>query len=134
MRDELLNETLFTRLAHGHEALPLGRTITTPSGPTLPSVTQPRLRIRLGSDWPHRGRLQPSPMMATTGAGLWSPLDERRGSRVWTAPLMQEVFEEIWRQVRLRSCFRPVGAAQRPLAQMGFASGAQTSERPLLAV
>ena len=32
--------------------LPPGPTITTPSGPTLPSATQPRLRMRPGSDRP----------------------------------------------------------------------------------
>jgi len=57
--------------------LPHGRTITTPSDHTPRSATQPKLRVRLGSDWPHCRQLQPSPMMATTHAGLWSPLDER---------------------------------------------------------
>ena len=69
MRDELLNETLFTWLMPARR-LPHGRTITTPSGRILPSATRPRLRMRLGSDWPHRGQLQSSPMMATTHAGL----------------------------------------------------------------
>ena len=34
--------------------LPLGLTITMPSGRILPSATQSRLPTRLGSDWPHR--------------------------------------------------------------------------------
>ena len=38
MRDELLNETLFTSLLMPARRLPLGRTITTPSGPLCPRL------------------------------------------------------------------------------------------------
>ena len=55
------------------------------------------------------------------GGGVISGLSKRATTgvrapaetRVWTAPIMQEVSEGIRRSVRLRSCFRPVGAAHR---------------------
>jgi len=42
MRDELLNETLFTSIAHAHEKIPPGSTITTSSSRTRRSVMPPR--------------------------------------------------------------------------------------------
>ena len=80
MRDELLNETLFTSLTHAREAVATWADTTTPSGHTLRLAMPPRPHTQPGSDWPRRGRLQPSPLMATTHAGLWSPLDESWGS------------------------------------------------------
>ncbi len=70
MRDELLNETLFTSLAHAREVV----------AAWADDYNAERPHTRPGSGRLRRGRLQPSPVRATIHAGLWSPLDESWGS------------------------------------------------------
>ena len=79
MRDELMNEMLFTSLAHARKAVASWADDNNVEQPHSALDTQPQLHTRLSSGWPHRGQLQPSLMMATTHAGLWSHWMKDRG-------------------------------------------------------
>ena len=76
-----LNETLFTGLAHVRETVAAWADDYNAERPhsslgyATPAAYAAGLRLAASQ------QLQTSPMMATTHAGLWSPLDERWGSR-----------------------------------------------------
>ena len=99
LRDELLNETLFTSLAHAREALANGRTTTTPSGRTARSAIcrQPPTPKSAPPECNGTGRCavsrapRPVPLhhratQAQMKSGLYSSLDERRGSGQTVSP------------------------------------------------
>ena len=92
MRDELLNETLFTSLAHAREAVASWADDYNAERPhfvlgyATPAAYAAELRLL------HRGQLQPSPMMVATHAGLWSPLDEKIGITCLDGPFDSRSF------------------------------------------
>ena len=92
LRDECLNETLFTSLAHAREVLRCGGTTTTRCGPTAvsaisrrPSTPKPALPERNGTGRCASRAPRPVPLLrrankAQINPGLYPSLDETRGS------------------------------------------------------
>ena len=81
MRDEFLNKTLFTSLAHARETVAAWAEYYNDERPhsSLSYATPAAYaaELRLAASQP----LATSPTMATTHAAFWSPLDEEPGSR-----------------------------------------------------